>query len=220
VFRIPNGSKRTSIIGRTGSGKTVFGTWLLAQSDIDKRPWLIIDYKGEIIFEDLERRAITELKVGDKVPKQPGLYITYPKPEVDDEAIDEMLWHVWERGKTGIYVDEGHNLPRSSAFNTCLSQGRALSIPMIVGTQRPVDTSRYVFTQADYFAIFAVSTRDDQLKVENHINAPKLLTEPPPRFHCYWHDVAEGKTCRLTPVPPPNIVADQLNAKAPQRVWW
>lgn len=220
-FELPRDTHRTVIIGRTGSGKTVFAVWLLSQASIDRRPWLIVDYKGEVLFRNIDRRAIRELQPGSTVPRSPGLYITRPLPKVDDDAMENMLWRIWERGSTGLFVDEGTLLPDCAALDGIMAQGRSKRIPAIICNQRPVGISRAIFTQADYFAIFAVQNRKDQLYIEDYINLARFYEDHSlPAYHCLWHNVGRDEKLILQPVPPPHSIVGTLNERAPHRFWW
>lgn len=220
TFRFPGNTQRASLLGMTGSGKSCLGLWLLANASIAKRPWLIIDHKGEDMLDFVDRRAITDIAPGATVPKKPGLYYCNPIPEEDDKAVERMLWQVWERGRTGIYVDEAMTMPDCSAFDAIMVQGRSKQIPVILCSQRPVGISRYILTQSDFLAVFDLQDRDDQLRVEKFLNQPKVLTEGLPEYHCLWRDVGRRSTTLLTPCPPPDQVIDTLNARAPHRLWW
>lgn len=221
MFRLPGRTNRTVIIGRTGTGKSVFASWLLAKQPIDKMPWLIIDYKGEELFRGINARAVTELKPGAKIPRHPGLYITYPLIEEDDRAVEDMLWNIYDRGRTGLFVDEAPMLPNCTAMTALMAQGRSKRIPAIVCTQRPVGIDPYIFSQASYFAVFPIQRRKDQLYMEEYINTPKFLIENHlERHHCLWRDVDNAQNTVLSPVPPPSTIVDRLNLKAPHRFWW
>ena len=52
-MQFPDDSHRHAIFGRTGTGKTVFGLWCLSQRSYDKIPWIIIDFKRDMIFKIL-----------------------------------------------------------------------------------------------------------------------------------------------------------------------
>ena len=76
-FRLPNFHQRTAIIGRTGSGKTQFGAWLLSHAPFDKQPYVMIDYKGDDLLNSIDRVREIGLK---EVPKHAGLYTIRPTP--------------------------------------------------------------------------------------------------------------------------------------------
>lgn len=216
-FKFPDASKRTVISGRTGSGKTQFGVWLLSHMDYKKRPWIIFDYKGDTLLNSIGAK---ELSIGT-IPKKPGLYIVHPTPEFDDEKIDKFLWAIWAKGGIGIYIDEGYMIPRNSpAFSTILTQGRSLEIPAIILSQRPVWMNRFVYSEADYYAVFQLNWEQDRKRVESYIpsqNGGSLLDKRLPQYHCYWYDVAEDEIFLMTPVPERDSIIARFIDKSPVR---
>lgn len=211
-FQLPSISERTSIIGRTGSGKSVFGAFLLSKQPFDQMPYIIIDYKGEELFSELDR--VEQIGLYD-VPRKPGLYTVKPRPGIDDEAVEAWLLRVWERGRTGLFVDEAYMLPDKGAFQGILTQGRSKRIPAIVLSQRPVHLPRFVFSEADHFAVFHLSIDDDKKTVKKMINGNVI--EPLPDYHSWWYSVKTNQIFVMKPVPSPeeiqNVISDRLSPK-------
>jgi hypothetical protein len=200
-FKFPNASSRVSICGATGSGKTRFGVWLFGMcSDFKKRPYIIFDFKGDDLIAQIDRAEEIDLKAN---PKHPGLYIVRPQPDME-AGVDDFLWRVWQRGNTGLFFDEGYMIsPRSRPYNAILTQGRSLKIPTMTLTQRPVMCSRFVFSEAGFFAVFRMNDQRDydtlrgftpQNDVFNYYN--RL-----PPFTARWYDVARDYSAFIDPVP-------------------
>jgi len=218
-FRFPDATHRVAVLGRTGSGKSVFATWLLSHASYDRRPWLVIDHKDEELFTLLNRRIIQEIDPGDKLPKKPGLYIMHPTPKADDDAVSDTLADIWDRGNIGVYVDEGHALDaRDPSFERLLFTGRSRHIPVICCSQRPVAVTPYLFSQADFFAVFPLRTYPDVKRCEDLIHTG--VTAPLPQYHCRWHDVGRDRTMVLSPVDDPETIVERINRRAPQPFWW
>jgi len=224
------------IIGRTGSGKSQFAVHLLSFQNWDKQPWIIIDYKGDDIIRDLCKQSMNKIKriYPDKEPpKKPGLYYMNPTPKIDDEIVEKWLFKVWENGRykkhnkhngTGLFIDEGYQLPQRDGFDILLTQGRSLKIPIICLYQRPTWMSRFAVAQADFFAIFdqnderdlkttaafvkpVITPKGDRITVYNEL-------EP---YNCLWYDVNAGHSCVLSPAPSRKQILDafklRLNVK-------
>lgn len=221
-FHIPGAGHRTVIVGRTGTGKSVFAFHLLSHQDFNRRPWLLIDYKGEDLVRGIVRRAVNVIRPGALPGKEPGIYYMNPTPVIDNEGVEETLWRIWERGRTGIFFDETFNLPnRSAAVSAILTQGRSKRIPVIACAQRPVNVDRNFFNQADYVCSFSLRQRDDQIEMENYLSLPKFFTEGGlPDRHAIWYDVKRDRHCILTPCPPPDHILSTLNARIPRRFFW
>lgn len=197
-FRLPELSHRTAVIGRTGSGKTRLGTWLLSKARFDKQPFVILDYKGEELFDQIERLQDIDY---NETPKHPGLYRLRPLPhELDD--VEAWLWKVWKRGRTGLFFDEMYQLPdpaKGGALRAVFTQGRSKRIPVIGCTQRPRHISRFLFSEADFFFCFHLNTRGDNLAVEEF--TPFDTRQTLARYHSRWYDVSNHEQALVAPVP-------------------
>jgi DNA helicase HerA-like ATPase len=215
-LKLPTGDKRTAIIGSTGSGKTLFAVWLLSTRDFQYRPWIIFDFKGDELIADLEALGAREISIYADPPKAPGIYIVRPIPQRDDKAVENFLWKVWAQGETGIYIDEGYMLgTRNPALNACLTQGRSKRIEMIVLSQRPVWMSKFVFSEANYFAIMNLTLEDDRKFVSSYVGGHKI--DLLPRFHSlfYCADTQEGVT--LSPVPDRSALLARFQGRMAKR---
>lgn len=210
----PNETQRVLIIGRTGSGKSQFGMHLLSSRDFDVRPWVIIDCKGgDDIIRALVRqnKSVTEISPTDKPPTKPGLYYMRTTPILDDIAVQAWLMAVWENGRagqgTGLFIDEGYQIPKGPGLDIILTQGRALGIPVIILYQRAAWLNRFAIAGADYIVVFALinnADRDNATNLVDAIQYGKKEITPFTRIPKYWslyYDVGEGKTTLLTPAP-------------------
>lgn len=222
MVRGPTDQQRTLIIGRTGSGKSQFAIALLSTRNWDEMPWIIIDYKGEDLIDDIlkvNKRRYTVLKPTDKAPSEPGLYYMRPKPKVDDPDVEAFLWRVHAKGHCGLFIDEGYALPQKDAFDVILTQGRSLYIPVICLYQRPVWMSRFAVAQADYIACFEQNDERD-LKVSASFVKPakteggiiSVFSELPP-YYCLWYDVGRGISTVLRPAPDRQSIIDTFTRR-------
>jgi len=103
-FVLPGASDRSIIIGGTGTGKTVAGAWLLSKQRFDKRPWIALDFKDEVLWDKVGDPPMRELRLGT-VPKKLGLYRVIVNPGQEDE-LEQYLWDIWERGNVGLFCDD------------------------------------------------------------------------------------------------------------------
>jgi DNA helicase HerA-like ATPase len=213
-FTLPNGENRTVVMGATGTGKTVLAAYLLARSNFNLRPWVILDYKGEILFDEVGMPPLIELKLG-RLPKKKGIYICSPNPG-DDEGVEDMLWKIWDHENIGVFVDEASLLPKKNAFKAILRQGRSKRVPVIACTQRPVDVDREVFTEASYMAIFRQQDERDYKIIQGFTQKSNIRETLPPH-HSYWYDVAKNSMTVLQPCPSPSKVAELIRDRAPRR---
>ncbi len=214
AFRIPGPDSRTTIIGKTGSGKTQAAIWHLSTRRLDVTPWVAFDFKRDPLLNSIP--GSRELGLEDAAPKRPGLHLVHPLPG-DGEAVDGLLWRIWERGRVGVFVDEAYMIDRDSeALQAILTQGRSKKIPVILATQRPVHVSRFAFSEAEYIQLFRLTDKRDMTTVAQFIPG-KLGTLP--QFHSHWYDSARDYHCVLLPVPVANSlresIAEQIGPRRP-----
>lgn len=215
-FVYPNHTQRVVVMGKTGSGKTQLGTWLLSEAPFNKQPYVIVDYKRDRLLGATDR--IKEIGLGE-TPKHPGLYITRPLAEVDDERVEQWLWKVWKRGKTGLYFDETYMLPqdgRSPALRAICTQGRSLQIPAIFLTQRPAWVSRFVFSEAEYYAYFHFNDQED-IKTARRWFPPGLVEQRLPKYNSLWYDQDQDAAFHLQPVPDADSILDRIDSRLSAR---
>jgi hypothetical protein len=201
-MNLPDDTQRISIIGRTGSGKTVAGVWHLSSAPFTSMPYLVYDFKRDALLSKIGELEGTEHIDTDYLPSKPGIYFVHPHPDQQDE-VQEQMWKIWAQENTGVFVDEGYMVcgpaNQNSAFRSLLTQGRSKHIPMIILSQRPVWMDRFVFSESDFYQVFALNHSGDRKKIMEYI--PADLSKPLPKYHSYYHDVAENETFVVKPVP-------------------
>jgi len=212
----PNNTQRHAIFGRTGSGKTVAGLWALQRRNYDKSPWIIIDFKGDATIAQIP--GLEEISVKSKPPKKPGLYVVRPLPGVDDDALDIMLWKIWENGKTGVFVDEGYMIPRlNKAYMSLLTQGRSKRIPIITLSQRPAWISPWILSESEFIQVFRLTTKADHERVAQFMPGADVNTLN--EYHSWYYNILKSELILLAPVPRENEILDRFDAKRVRRVW-
>lgn len=209
-IRLPKSSQHIAIVGRNGSGKTQAALWHLSQRPLDRRPYIAIDFKGDEHINAIERARYIGL--GDEIPRAPGVYILQPTPlDAKQGRVEEFLWRIYERGNTGLWIDEGYMLGDSSAFETLLTQGRSKRIPIITLAQRPVWVSRFVFSESMFYQIFSLTDKRDKKTVESF--APINMDSRLPEFHSWYYDVGVDRVTGLKPVPLEDEILGVIDGK-------
>lgn len=213
TWKIPGAENRTAIMGATGTGKTVLGASLLSMQRLDKRPWVLMDFKDEVLWKKTGEPPIQSMSYKD-IPKKPGLYRLECLPG-DEDNIEEFMWNVWKKENIGIFCDEVSLLPKGSSFKALLRQGRSKRIPIIACSQRPVGCDREVFTESENVIVFRLDDKRDYDVVKGFTrNAP--IEGLRPKFHSWLYDKPEAKLYPLPPGPAPDKVAKLLRERAPQ----
>lgn len=196
-FRLPNSKQRIALLGCTGSGKTLGGLFHLSNANFDTMPWTIIDFKKDEHIEAIPRAQYVSIS---DAPSRPGIYVLQPAPK---ENISDYLTRVWRKGRHGVFVDEGfvmsHVPENEEMFETLMTQGRSLRIPMILLSQRPAWVSRFMFSEADFIQAWRLNDKRDIKTVESFL--PSGAYKRLPDFHSLYYDVGKNKLTYLAPVP-------------------
>lgn len=214
-FRLPDATKRAVVLGRTGSGKTLFMRWLLSVATIETMPWIIFDYKQAGDFSDIP--FAQKIEAG-YLPKMAGVYIVEPTFS-DEEQIDNYLFNILRHGNIGVMFDEGASIPqrepRFLGLKTVLAQGRGKRVPVIFGSQRPRHINKSLLSEGDFFALFHLSYQSDVDAVREFM--PKRVMQPLDDFHSYWYDVRKDKLFVLGPVNDDDTLERFENRLQPRR---
>ena len=211
--RLPGPSDRTVILGQTGSGKTYGGVWLLSTQDIDRRPWLILDFKNDDLINGIEKSQY--ISFADDLPTRPGLYIL--KCEPYDERLDELFRRILDHTEIGVYVDEGLMVGQNNkGFNACLTQGRSLGIPMIILSQRPVKCATCVLSEATFWMVFFLIKKSDREKVADDTPLPINYVDKLQPHHSWWYDVKRRNLTKFGPVPDEGVILGSIDGRLPK----
>lgn len=208
--RLPDDSHRITILGKTGTGKTQLGIWHLSRRDYMRRPWIILDYKGDDLINSIQ--GAKHIEVGE-VPKHPGIYITHPMPtEKGGGPVDDLLWKMWARENIGLYIDEGFMVGNDSeSLRAIYTQGRSKKIPVITLSQRPVWMTRFAFSEADFIQYLYLNDKRDRQTVQSFI--PANVNSRLPDFHSYYYDVGRDRLDVFGPVPERDEILASFDAK-------
>lgn len=199
-INLPGPEDRTLIIGPTGSGKTQFGLWLLSEMPIDEMPWIIVDYKREPKLAQIPYAVNVDIGY---IPNEAGVYIVRPL-HTETEEMEDYLMQIWDREVIGLYIDEGVMLAKSKALEIILIQGRSKQVPVIMLTQRPVDISRYSFSESQFRVLFPNDDKREQKTVSEFMPVFRERNsgdELIPEFHSYYYEVKRRRTDLVSPVP-------------------
>lgn len=208
TIRLPDDTQHVAFAGRTGSGKTVAALDLLATRDMERMAWIIIDHKKD---DNIAKLGAAPLNMNSLFLPTSGLHVVHPNINKDGkQEVDGLLMRAFNRGKTGIYVDEGHLLGSSEAIRTILVAGRSKKVPLIWTSQRAAWIDPFIWSQASFYRVFALQTANDIKRF--HENFP-IKWKAPEEYHSYYYDVSKGKVYYLKPSPPIEETVNRLDLK-------
>ena len=225
-FKLPGPHDRTTFVGSTGSGKTVFALWTLSLSKLyNTMPLIIIDAKRD---DHIARLNAQEIRIDKKPPKCPGIYILRPDAMLSENwrrnPMEGFLTKVWEQGKTMLYFDEIYLVPGSNpadsspSLRAIYTTGRSRHLPVYSLMQRPVGVLRYPITEASHRVMFSVTDGRDIKTMRSFVPEIDLSAvfgddggsyRP---YHSLWRDVNRRTSFQFSPCPPIDKVVNAINA--------
>jgi hypothetical protein len=205
---LPGPNDRLTIVGRTGTGKTLAATYHLSNADFDRKPWIVYDFKREKLFSQISRAR--EIAIGE-IPKHPGVYVVRPNMlEGTDEAIEGHLMGIWEHENVGLYIDEGYMIgQRSAGLRAIYTQGRSKHIPVITLSQQPVWVSRFAISEADFYQVFDLNDTMHQKVIRRFVPIDEFGKLKP--YHSYYYDVGNNTLIEMKPVPPASELVGRID---------
>lgn len=204
-MRFPDDTQRHMILGTTGSGKTYRAMHQLSQRRFDLMPWVIYNFKSDENIDSIPYARHIEL---DEIPIQPGVYIVHPRPDEGPE-MEKQMWAIWDRGDTGVYIDEGLMVGRyNKAFRAILTQGRSKHVPVILLSQRPAWLDVFSYSESEFLEVFRLQGAKDRKKIGEYMPKTVDIEKTLPDFHSYYYDVSLNRAQVSPPCPSlPTIMA-------------
>ena len=219
TLRLPDDTKRLTIVGSTGSGKSQAGVWHLSNRSFTRMPWFVFNPKRDDLIDAC---GMVDYDFHDKkLPTKPGLYNFSPVPgsEADNDAVEKMLSKIINRAVesrigSGIYFDEGYSIPKGSpAYRRILTQGRSLNVPTITLTQRPRWLDVFAFSEADFLQLFRLNRKEDLDTVGGWFPSSVPIHNPLPEFNSWYYDVARNQAVQFAPVPDADYLVERIRGR-------
>lgn len=166
-----NNDERGSIIGQTGTGKSVLANQLLLASK-NKRI-AIIDPKGMFNYdgEDIEVTGNIRRIIGGKLDK----FIFRPNPDnlTDIDQYNELYKYCYRKGNFLIYTDDVLGIMSRNKYphylQVCYQMGRAKNISMLSAFQRPAWLPLFLCSEASKFYLFRLTVGDDIKRIQQFV---------------------------------------------------
>jgi hypothetical protein len=208
-----------AVFGQNGSGKTVFGLYMLSKRSYDRMPWYLIDFKRDEIIRDIPR--LEETDIHGTPTKHKGLYVVRPMPtDVDDGTLTKWLYRLWENGKTGLFIDEGYGFRTqwNPALRAVLTQGRSKKIPVIALSQRPSWVSPFILSESTHMSVFYLQMPQDVARVREFLPDARPKSLPP---HEQYYAYLKGREFHhVAACPDENEVLDMFDRRTVRKGWF
>lgn len=188
-------NERISVIGRTGTGKSVFTDTML--NYLSKNTLVVL------LDTKIEYDHIPALTMEVLTNSKRGLYRIY-ELEYYGELIDDLYYiceflaeNIFERGNAILVVEELGNVCKKGGrlydqmphTARLLQQGRAKECGFIGITQRPQEVHTTFLSQSDHIISFDVSSKHDREAMKSYVDKEKyeLLGK-----HQFFHYSVKG----------------------------
>lgn len=202
---IGNG-KRAIISGRTGSGKSTLGCWLLNRS---RQHWVILNPKWTAAYKSLpDAKVITRIDqsaINSSLEKNRFTIVNFDGKTANAEYMDAVIEHIHGSFENvGLCVDELYTLhtggrPKQGLVGW-LTRGRELKQSFLGMTQRPAWISRFCYSEADYIVGMDLSLKIDRKQLYECSGNGHFLNRLEPR-KWLWYDVNVDSISLLGAVP-------------------
>jgi len=199
--------QRAIVAGRTGSGKSVLGCWLIARSP---QHWIIFNPKHTRAYKGLDDSIVLKRfdakTVLSKIKRHKFVILNLSGAEASPEFMDSVLQWLHEKvTNVGVCVDELYTFHSASGragdgLIGWLTRGRELKQSFIGLTQRPAWISRFLFSEADFIGSMDLVLEDDRKRMANETGAEYFM-ERLPGHRWLWYIVADDETAKFGPVP-------------------
>lgn len=204
-----NPGKRCLAAGRTGSGKSTWGSWMLERSP---GRWVIMNPKHTAAYQDLPDSVVIpgldfkamdlELEKGNNrfMIVNPGSHEASPE-EMD--AFVMRLHQEWTH--VGLCCDELYAMHQGNAragqgLLGWLTRGRELKQSFLGLTQRPAWLSQFLYSESDYICTMSLALPDDRKRLVS-MTGESIFNEELPPHYWLWYDMVQRDYRYFEPVP-------------------
>lgn len=214
--------ERWCIVGKSGSGKSVFARWIDYQYYLAHWPIVIVDPKKRYVDAangDEYATAPAETTIAKPWRLQDGIFtpdarvsIYLPTfPAIKDPVLDRLFFSLLERGGVVLHIEDMSQVANESrspiGLTALMTDGRAAEVVMLMCAQRPVGIPRNMIDQSENFAFFRLPDPDDRTRQMKIIGGGKKveLTILPKRYFWYLHE-GDDQPTKFAPLPASQVM--------------
>lgn len=183
--------EHVSIVGPTGSGKSVLGAMLARILGLRKQPGDQAGHRrpAKVTVFATKPRDQTISGLGWKVIRSPREWppghgdehvIVWPRPPDPQTAsvrkrqiFEPIMRQIYQEGRQTLYVDEAatfeERLPTGLGLRPLMAEfwqsARSLDLTLVAGTQRPRNVSRAMWSEPAWLFVFRLHDLDDLKRV-------------------------------------------------------
>lgn len=214
--------ERWCIVGKSGSGKSVFARWIDYQYYVAHWPIVIVDPKKRYVDAangDSYATSPSETAIARPWRITDGVFnpdarvqIYLPTfPAIKDPVLDRLFFSLLERGGVVLHIEDMSQVANESkspiGLTALMTDGRAAEVVMLMLAQRPVGIPRNMVDQAENFAFFRLPDPDDRTRQMKIIGGGKRveLTILPKRYFWYLHE-GDDQPTKFSPLPASQVM--------------
>jgi hypothetical protein len=198
--------QRAVVAGRTGSGKSTLGKWLLLQSP---GHWIILNPKWTRAYDNLpdsvKVKGFDLPKIEREITNHRFVVVDPKQVEATPDIMDLFVQHVHDHfTNIGLVADELYTLHKNGKAGdgllSLLTRGRELKQSFIGLTQRPAWLSQFVFSESNYIAEMSLNLAADRKRMYEFIGHEKALEKLPP-YEWLWYSTENDSLRYFLKVP-------------------
>lgn len=208
--------ERWAIIGKSGSGKSVFARWIDYQYYKANWPIVIVDPKKRYVdaaLGDDFALSPAESTIAKPWKNTDGVFNPEAKvqiylptfPAIQDPVLNRLCFGLLERGGVVLHIEDMSQVATESkspmGLTALMTDGRAAEVVMLMCAQRPVGIPRNMIDQAENFVFFRMPDIDDRLRASKILGDKRVETTIlPKRYFWYLHEGDDYPT-KFSPLP-------------------